>query len=82
MPEPPARTMPSIVSNLFNNQRLIETALLIVFFVPLRKLPEPLPQRNLRRKPEIPLEGGGIGIGGGDVAGLHRHELLVGHDKT
>ena len=50
----------------------------IVFLIPLRKLPQPFSQCNLRRKPEITLEGGSIGIGGGDVAGLHRHELLVG----
>ena len=50
----------------------------IVLLIPLRKLPQPLPQRNLRRKPEIPLEGGGIGVGGGDVARLHGHEFLMG----
>ena len=50
----------------------------IVLLIPLGKLPQPFPQRNLRREAEIPFEGGSIGIGGGDVAGLHRHEFLVG----
>ena len=50
----------------------------IVLLIPLGELPQSFPQRNLRREAEIPLEGGGIGIGSGDVAGLHRHELLVG----
>ena len=28
-------------------------------------------------KPEVTLQGGGIGIGGGHIAGLHRHQLLM-----
>ena len=78
MPEPPARTLPFIVSNLFNYQRLIETALLIVFFVPFGKLPQPFPERNLRCKPEIPFKGRRIGIGGRNISRLHGHEFLMG----
>ena len=53
-------------------------ALLIIFLIPLRKLPQPLPQRNLRRKSEIPFKRGGIGIGSRNVSGLHGHEFLMG----
>ena len=50
----------------------------IVLLVPLRKLPQPFPQRDLRCKPEISFEGGSISIGRGDITRLHGHELLVG----
>ena len=50
----------------------------IVFLIPLRKLPQPFPQRNLRRKPEIPFKRGCIGIGGRNISRLHGHEFLVG----
>ena len=53
-------------------------ALLIVFFVPLGKLPQPLSERNLRRKPEIPFKRGRISISGRNVSRLHGHEFLMG----
>ena len=51
---------------------------MIVFLVPLRKLPQPLPQRNLRRKPEISFKRRCIGISGWNISRLHGHEFLVG----
>ena len=51
--------------------------LFIVSFIPLRKLPESLPQCNLRRKPEITLQGGGISVGSRNIPRLHRNQLLV-----
>ena len=52
--------------------------LLIVFLVPLRKLSQPLSQRNLRRETEIPFKCRRIGIGGRDISRLHGHEFLMG----
>ena len=52
--------------------------LTVVFFVPLRKLPQSFPQRNFRCKSEVTFKGGGIGIRRGDITWLHRDELFVG----
>ena len=54
--------------------------LFVIRLIPSRELSQSLPQRNLWRETEIALEGGGIGIGGGDVAGLHGDELFVGFE--
>ena len=50
----------------------------IVLLIPFRKLPQPLPKRNLRCKPEIPFKGGCIGIGSRNISRLHGHKFLMG----
>ena len=49
-----------------------------VLLVPFRKLAEAFPQRNLRGEPEISFQCRCIGIGGGHITWLHRHQLFVG----
>ena len=53
---------------------------LIIFFIPFRKLPEAFTEGDAGGEAEVAFEGGGVGISGGDVAGLHRDELLVGFE--
>ena len=50
----------------------------IILLIPLRKLPQPLPERNLRRKPKISFERRRISIGRRNVSRLHGHEFFMG----
>ncbi len=54
------------------------TLLSVVLLVPLSKVAEAFAEGDLGGETEVALQGGGIGIGGGDIAGLHRHQLFVG----
>ena len=51
---------------------------MIIITIPLCKLAEALAQGYPGREAEVALEGGTVGIGDGDVAGLHGDELFVG----
>ena len=53
---------------------------LIILFIPFRKLPEAFAEGDAGGEAEVAFEGGGVGVGGGDVAGLHRDELLMGFE--
>ena len=50
----------------------------IEFLVPFGEVAEALAEGDLGREAEVALEGCGIGIRGGDIAGLHGDKLLVG----
>jgi len=50
----------------------------VIFFIPLRKLPQPFAKGDARREAKVALQGGGVGISSGHVTGLHGHELFVG----
>ena len=51
---------------------------LIELGVPLGEVAEAFAEGDLRGEAVVALKGGGVGIGGGDVAGLHGDELFVG----
>ena len=48
--------------------------------VPLRKLPQPLSQWNLRREAKVALQRSGVGVCSRHIPGLHRYKLLVGFE--
>ena len=50
----------------------------VVASVPRHKLSNALSQRRVRGKAGECFKGVGVGIGGGHIAGLHGHELLLG----
>ncbi len=50
----------------------------MIRLIPLRKLTQTVAQGGRGLETEILLQGGGVGIGDGDIAGLHGDELLVG----
>ena len=55
--------------------------MLLVFLippVPFRKPPEAFAQGGGGLEAEVLFEGGGVGVGYGDIAGLHGDEFLVG----
>ena len=45
--------------------------------VPFGEVAEAFAEGDLRGEAVVALKGGGVGIGGGDVAGLHGDELFV-----
>ena len=50
---------------------------MIVSSIPLGELAEAFAEGNLGGEAEVALKGGGIGVGGGDIARLHGDKLLV-----
>ena len=52
--------------------------LLVVAFIPLGELPQAFAEGDLRSETEVALQGGGVCVGGGHIAGLHGYQLLVG----
>ena len=53
---------------------------LVVLFVPFGEVAEALPEGDLGSETVVAFEGGGVGVGRGDVAGLHGEELAVGFE--
>ena len=52
--------------------------LLVELGVPFGEVAETFAEGDLRGEAVVALKGGGVGIGGGDVAGLHGDELFMG----
>ena len=50
----------------------------VILLVPFCEFTQAFAESYLRSETEVSFEGGGVGIGGGDVSGLHRHQLFVG----
>ena len=50
----------------------------VVGFIPFGEFAEAFAEGDFRGETEIALEGGGVGIGSGDITGLHGNELFVG----
>lgn len=55
----------------------LKVALFVIPLIPLRKLPQPLSQRNLRRKPKILFKSCSIRVCHRHITRLHGHQLLV-----
>ena len=70
----------SICTKVLAFSYYIRTILPIIPFIPLCKLAQPLAEGDLWGEPKGTLQGGSVRIGGGDVAGLHGDELLVGFE--
>ena len=47
----------------------------VIYFIPLRKLPEPFPDPNLRSKPIIALQSSTVRVSDGNITRLHAYEL-------
>ena len=52
----------------------------VVGFVPLGEVAETFAEGDFRGKSEVALEGGGVCVGGGDVAWLHGDKFFVGFE--
>ena len=52
--------------------------LFIIVFIPLGEVAEAFTEGDLRGEAEVALQGGGISVGNGYIAGLHGDQFLVG----
>lgn len=63
---------------MFTISKLSFRVVEVEFLVPASEVAEAGAEGGRGAEAEVTFQGGGVGVGHGDVAGLHRHEFLVG----